>query len=299
MKAVAIAGLAAAPAERRLLPEGRLEGPMPWVIAVMMCLTTIATAAGLALAGGTERVGLAADRTLSVQLMIADPVARAAEAGRLAARLRALPGVAQARPVSEAEVASLLEPWLGPDLAEADLPLPGLIDVALAPDAEPEQVAAAISRLSPRAVVESHAAALKPLTDLADALALLALALVGLMAAATAAVVALAARAALDTHRQTIDLMHLIGAEDAQIARLFQRRFALDALLGGLIGLAAGIAMLLAVGDRMARVGSELLGAAEVGAGGWLAIVLLPAGATALAMVTARLTVLRALERSP
>ena len=33
-------------ADRRLLPEGRLAGPMPWVIAIMMFLTVLAAAAG-------------------------------------------------------------------------------------------------------------------------------------------------------------------------------------------------------------------------------------------------------------
>jgi predicted MFS family arabinose efflux permease len=34
-------------AERGLLPEGRMAGPMPWVIAIMMFLTVLAAAAGL------------------------------------------------------------------------------------------------------------------------------------------------------------------------------------------------------------------------------------------------------------
>src|SRR3546814_8936978 len=36
-------------ASRRLLPEGRLSGPMPWVIAIMMFLTLLAAAAGITL----------------------------------------------------------------------------------------------------------------------------------------------------------------------------------------------------------------------------------------------------------
>ena len=43
---------------------------------------------------------------------------------------------------------------------------------------------------------------------------------------------------ALDTHRDTIEVIHMLGATDIQIARLFQRRIALDALLGGLVGTA-------------------------------------------------------------
>ena len=33
-------------ADRRLLPEGRLAGPMPWVIAIMMFLTVLAATSG-------------------------------------------------------------------------------------------------------------------------------------------------------------------------------------------------------------------------------------------------------------
>ncbi len=54
-----------------------------------------------------------------------------------------------------------------------------------------------------------------------------------LSAAATAAVV-LAARGALDTHRFTIEVMHGIGATDVQVTHMFQRKMAVDALVGSL-----------------------------------------------------------------
>ena len=53
---------------------------------------------------------------------------------------------------------------------------------------------------------------------------------------AAAAAVVLAARGALDTHRFTIEVMHGIGATDLQITHLFQRKIAVDALAGSLIG---------------------------------------------------------------
>ena len=52
-------------------------------------------------------------------------------------------------------------------------------------------------------------------------------------AVATGAVVLLAARAGLETHRETISVMHMLGSTDVQVARLFQRRIALDAAIGG------------------------------------------------------------------
>ena len=60
--------------------------------------------------------------------------------------------------------------------------------------------------------------------------------LVLLLSAAAAAAVVLAARGALDTHRFTIEVMHGIGATDLQVTHLFQRKIAIDALIGSLAG---------------------------------------------------------------
>ena len=55
----------------------------------------------------------------------------------------------------------------------------------------------------------------------------------------------LAARGALDTHRFTIEVMHGIGATDVQVTHLFQRKIAIDALVGSLAGAAAAAFVLL------------------------------------------------------
>ena len=63
--------------------------------------------------------------------------------------------------------------------------------------------------------------------------------------------------------------MHLLGATDVQIARLFQRRIALDALFGGLIGLVCGRAR--AAADRAADGRARLRTARHRGAAGGIA----------------------------
>jgi cell division transport system permease protein len=117
------------------------------------------------------------------------------------------------------------------------------------------------------------------------------------MVGATAATVVLAARAALDTHRSTIEVLHLMGATDVQVARLFQRRIALDALFGSLIGLVLAVAVLFLIGSRVTALGSELLGSAELPPEAWAVLAALPVAGVLLAMLVARLTILRALGR--
>jgi cell division transport system permease protein len=285
--------------DERLFPEGRATGPMPWVIAIMMFLTVLAAAAGLALSAGADRIEDQVGNRVTVQIVEPNPDQRAAQARAAAAALQGLQGVAGVRNVPDAEVAELLEPWLGDLAADADLPVPAMIDVDLAADGRSALPAlqAAVRQAAPSAIVSDVAEWLTPLTGLLTSLQWLAVGLVALMIGATAATVVLAARASLNTHGQTIEILHLMGATDHQIARLFQRRIALDVLFGGLIGLGIALVVLVLIGGRVAAIGSELLGAASLPEGGWLLLVLLPLAGATLALFVARVTILRALGR--
>jgi len=88
-----------------------------------------------------------------------------------------------------------------------------------------------------------------------------------------------------------------MGSTDVQVARLFQRRIALDALFGGAVGLIAAAAVLLLIGNRVGALGSELLGSAGLPLTTWLVLAALPVGGVFLAMLVARITILRALGR--
>ena len=117
------------------------------------------------------------------------------------------------------------------------------------------------------------------------------------MIGATAATVVLAARASRDSPRETIEVLHLMGATDVQVARLFQRRIALDALFGGVVGLPAASLALIVTGTRVGALGSELLGSAWLPGTRWLILVSRAAAGVVLAMLVARRTILRALGR--
>ena len=286
-------------AERGLLPEGRLAGPMPWVIAIMMFLTVLAASAGLGLAGAAGRLDDQIGSRVTIQIVEANPQLRDRQAAAATASLARLPGVSSVRLVPHEEIQDMLEPWLGPGGVEADLPVPALIDVDLDPAGGMDlaQLSAATIAVAPSARLDENAQWLAPLVSLIAALKWLAAGLVLLMVGATTATVFLAARAALDTHRQTIEILHLMGATDVQIARLFQRRIALDALFGGLVGfLLAGIVLFL-LGQRVSALGSELLGSTAISLEIGAILLVLPLFGVLLAMLVARLTILRALGR--
>lgn len=286
-------------ADRRLLPEGRMAGPMPWVIAIMMFLTILAAAAGIALAGSARTLGQDLDARLTVQLSEPNPGLREVQTREMLVGLKRLAAVKTAQAVPEAQLNALLAPWLGNEALDNDLPMPALIDVELKRTGADDVavVRELVAMIAPAARVDQQAKWLQPLADLLKSLTWLALGLVTLMTIATSAAVVLAARAALNTHRATIDVLHLLGSSDNQIAGLFQRRIALDALFGGFAGLLLALVVMLLIGERMRALGSELLGSASIGWGGWALLFLLPLIGVALSTVSARITVLRALRQ--
>jgi cell division transport system permease protein len=287
-----------AAAERRVLDEADGVRAMTWVMAIMVFLTMLAAALGLATAGAARTLDRSLAGKLTVQVVAGDAAARDAAAARITAALRALPQVRQATTVDRATMARLLEPWLGSDGADPDLPVPAMIDVELADGAGDAMVVAAVRARSPTARVDRHAAWMSPVGGFMRTLTLLAAGIVVLMATATAVVVVLAARAGLEAHRATIEVMHMLGATDAQIARLFQRRVAIDAGLGGACGGVAALAVLALLGARASGLGSELLDQVTLTPADWIVIAALPFGFVGLGMLAARTSVIRALERT-
>jgi cell division transport system permease protein len=280
-------------ATARVLDEARGVRAMTWVIAIMLFLTLLAAALGLA----TANAAGALDRRLAGRLTV-QVAPGAGDPDAVAALLRTRPEVRGLRRVPADELAALLAPFLGSDAADPELPVPALIDVDLAAGGDAGAVERAVASLAPAARVDRHADWMAPVASLLSTLTWLAIGLVMLMAAATAGVVVLAARAGLDAHRATIEVMHMLGSTDVQVARLFQRRIARDAAVGGVVGGAAALAVIGFVGMRVAAFGSELLGSATFGAGGWVLLGLLPIGFVVLAAGAARVAVVAALRRT-
>ncbi|MEP7004419.1 MAG: FtsX-like permease family protein [Sphingomonas bacterium] len=286
-------------ADRRLLDESRGTRAMTWIMAIMLFLTVLAAALGL----GTLSAASLLDHQLAGRLtvQIVEPVDRAREAQTAAALavLRQMPQVTKVHQVDRAQLAELLRPWLGADGADPDLPVPAMIDVDLGvgTDATVARVTRAVLAVAPAARVDRHEAWMSPVSNFMNMVTWLSAGLVVLMAAATSAVVLLAARAGLESHRDTIEVLHMLGSTDVQVARLFQRRIALDTLFGGILGTAFAMGIVALVGLQLAALGSDLLGGLTLSSRDWVLLGLLPISFALLATWAARFAVLGALRR--
>lgn len=291
-------------AGNQLLPQARMAGPMPWVIAIMIALTTIAAAGGLALANVAGQARGDLSGAVTVQIVEAAPSSRERQAAAAAAHLRSLPMVAQVHRVPDEEIAELLDPWLGDAVGtgsgDGAIAVPALIDVRLhgpATGAAVQRLRQGVRDVAPAARVDAQAGWLMPVFAAIRSLQWLAAALIVLLALSSLAAVWLAARSALGANRDTIDVVHHLGGTDAQIARIFQRSVSIDAALGALAGFALGLGVVILLGRQFADLGSGMVAGGGLGWKDWLIVALIPITGVVLAGLTARLTVLAALRR--
>jgi cell division transport system permease protein len=282
----------------RFLPSENIHGRLlPWVIGVMVFLAGLAmlVALGLQMTARTWHQGLA--QSLTVQVINADKAGREKEVAAALAELRRTPGIASAEEETGEQVAALLEPWLGKGNVGPDLPIPALIDVKLAeaPAVDVAALGEALAKVAPSARVDAHERWLADLLVLMRIVQWAGAVIVGLVGLATVAIIIFATRAGLASHRETVEIVHMMGATDRAIAGAFQWRFLWVGVKGaiiGLVALAAGLGAVYYINQRLeGALLPQLVPPPEVLA----SLLVLPVVAGLLTMVTARFAVMRAL----
>lgn len=273
-------------ADRAVPPTGWTARLTTLTAAAMAFLAVFAMALSLATGRLASRWGEELARAATVRV----PAPEVGEDAQVEAVLRILaqtPGVASARALTADEGRALLEPWFGPDLPLEALPVPRLVEVALAAEGfDAEGLRLRLEGEVPGAVLDDHARWRAPLVEAAGRLRLLGAVALLLILLSTAAMITLAAQAALAANARVIRVLRLVGARDATIARAFVRRFTLRAGAGALGGTAAGLVAvaLLPSADAM---GGVLPGLGFRGAG-WLAPSAIPLVAAATAFLATR-----------
>jgi cell division transport system permease protein len=112
----------------------------------------------------------------------------------------------------------------------------------------------------------------------------------------TIAIVIFGCRTSLATHRESIEIMHLIGAEDSMIARAFMDRYLIHGLFGGIGGMLLASGLLLLLGSVAADIGQGLISSALPDTSIIFWLLLMPFIAGTVTMFTAFFTVRRALS---
>jgi len=287
-----------------IVPAASVQGrALVLVVAIMSFLACLTV-------GAVALVDAAADswrsdigREVTIQIRPLDDADTGAAVDRAVALAEAMPGVGTVRAVSEDETKRLLEPWLGSGVDLAALPVPRLVTIEIADPAKVDfaRLRADLAREVKGASLDDHSAWTERLSAMASTVVAGGLAVLALVLAAMALSVVFATRAVMAANAQVIEVLHFVGAENAFIARQFERHFLMVGLRGGAAGgvlaclvfLALGAARRGAAGSAEAEQAAALFGAASVGAGGYLACLAVVALVAAITAVTSRLAVHR------
>jgi cell division transport system permease protein len=285
------------------LPLDRDESArfIPWIIALMVYLACLALAGALLTRSAVAHWSQGLSGSLTVQILPAeqaDAPARAAHVETVLALLRGTPGVADAEPLTDQRMAALLEPWLGRGEI-GELPLPALIDVHVKPGAAIDLAALGrrLAEAVPGTLLDDHQQWLERAVVLAHSIVFVAGVVLLLVGAAAALVTVFGTRTSLAIHRGIIEVMHLIGAQDNYVARQFEAHALRVGLIGGITGLLGAVVTLLGLRYAIGPLGEAPFPAPGLSLWQWAALSLLPLASALIAMLTARVTVLRTLAR--
>jgi cell division transport system permease protein len=276
------------------------------VIAILTFLAALSAGAAVLAARASDQWRGAISNEMTIQVRpdshrkIDDDVARAV---MLASGLKEVESV---RAVPKAESDKLLEPWLGTGLDLVELPVPRLIVLKLRTDA-PSDLAgfgATLRRDIPTATLDDHRLWVRRLSAMAGTIIASGFAIVLLVLTAAALAVAFATRGAMAGSRDSVEVLHFVGANDDFIAREFQSRFIRLGLRGGLFGGLAAIATIGMLGFLASRWSATpeaeqlqaLFGAFEIGWTGYGAVILVALVVAVIAGLVSRFTVRRHLR---
>ncbi len=305
---MAVVDMRPAGGERRetpLLAEGSIAGRSLVIVVAIMTFLAAVTAGVVELvasASSSWRADIAREVTIQVRPRAGRDLEQ--DVARAAALARATPGVAEVKVSGKRESERLLEPWLGAGLDISELPVPRLIELRVSGRPDFQTLRQLLAQQSPTASLDDHRLWVQRLGAMANAMVGVGVVIMLLVLVATALAIAFATRGAMAGNRHIIEVLNLVGASDAFIAREFQRHFLRLGLRGGAIGGFAAMAVFWIAGWMTGRWSETpggdqieaLFGTFALGLRGYLAVMVIVVVIAVTTAVVSRITVRRNLK---
>lgn len=281
-----------------LLPQGDAREAALFFVVGALCFLAALSAL---IAQGTYTAAAAWSAQIEGELSVIVQTPDRALAEDLADGIQQINGVIEVNLLSEEEVEALLQPSLGSGVLAGSLALPLLIAVqtdVLVGDPSPD-ITALMSAMSIEGEVNAHSGYTAYVREALRLLRFVAMAAVTLLAATAIAVIAFATKAALLARRDIVDVLHLSGADDAYIARLFEKRFWVLAVQAGIGGAVAALAASAAIVFFFAEtdgIAAQLLPQPDLNRWNIAILLATPIVAGIVARSAARVTVISSLK---
>lgn len=204
-------------------------------------------------------------------------------------------------PLQQNDIEERLSPWLGDNSFLENIPMPGLITIEVidAKTFNPKKLEQELQKQASNIRLDTHDKWLQGILRFTGALQTAAALIAIIIGITTITAIAGAIRSRISIYEKDVELLHLMGASDAYIAKQFQRHSLILSLQGALFGGAIGMFCILIVSLIAGDTSAALLPEFSMGIYHFLFILTLPFIICALSVFTTRLTVLQSLSLMP
>lgn len=245
--------------EAPLLPaDSRQVTPLTIVIAIMCTLGCLS--AFIAMAGFRAADSWTNDLKSAMTIIVEKPH-ETQDMEKALVITKQAQGVKSAQIMTKDQAKQLLKNY-GANIGSLidELPIPGIIEVSL--DGKTTNAAAILDAKFKaegfNVEIDDHSRYSGEITRASGVVRAAAFLTMLLLTIASVAAIAFAARAALETRRSAVEILHLVGAEDRFVAREVQARFMRLGLLAGSFGAAiAGVVIIISI--SVLKIGSSEL----------------------------------------
>ena len=275
---------------------------IPWIVMIMVFVGLLTISVGLFVSSVLNNWQQAVAGSVTVQVL-PGPDGRTADADatRLVNALRMLPEVREVTVVPHSKMRQLLAPWVGDERALDGLPMPVLMDVTFNRNFHDEatlrQVLMPVVSQVSQASVEFHVRWMNRLNSLRGGFVGMLSAIMALIILSLSAAIVYAAVMGMGLHKDTIYLMHIMGASDNYIAGQFAASFCILGSIGAGIGLLISLPIVLGLERLVSSLNSGLLTFGGFSAMQWCSLFAAAALAVGLCTLGSYVTVLGKLRK--
>ena len=264
---------------------------LPIIIGLLIFVSTLALAAGMFLysTGDTWQKNMSGALTVEVPAK----AAKDNSVDTIISQLINSPEIVSAKVISKSEVDELLEPWLGSDISELNLPIPVLIDVVVlaGEKVDLEELSSKLKKIVPGVILDDHSDWLLDVREFFYFIQTIYFSVISVIILATVATVVLTTRTGLAINNDIIEVLHFIGATDLYVTQRFQIQTFLLSAPSTLVGFLVGAGTVRVIQVYGAEVGGELFPDFTLSLLQWFGLAALPFVITLLLILTVGVTV--------
>jgi cell division transport system permease protein len=274
---------------------------LPWLIGMMVALAALLLCFVVTINGWVIDRNDNYTNNITVNIPVADGEHAPSEEAitKIINALQNSSGVEAVTRIEQKKLQKMLTPWLGETMANAELPLPVVLDVSLKDGVTVDipKLQAALEQLAPGTEVDAHEAWVAAFLSFSGAIRSMMTMLAALIIVAIGLMIAFTSRASLHLHGKTVRLLHSIGAEDGYIARQFQQEACILTLRGAAAGCVIAAISYFAMGQYMQSLGNASIPSLSMSQYHWLLLFGTALACGFVAWVTARVSVMKQLKQ--